>query len=179
MARTPKLTDLQLILLSTAAARDDGNVFPLKDCIAGKAAEVAKAIIALLKRRLVVEHPETVLVRVWREDTGERVGLAITDAGRALVNGGADETGKEDASTETDEQPVAPPQPSSKPQSKSAMVLGLLARPDGATLPELIEATGWLPHTTRAALTGVRKKGHAVERTKRDGVTCYRIATAA
>ena len=52
------------------------------------------------------------------------------------------------------------------------MVIGLLVRGGGATLPELIDATGWLPHTTRAALTGIRKKGHVVERTKRDGVTC-------
>jgi hypothetical protein len=54
-------------------------------------------------------------------------------------------------------------------------VLALLSRPDGATLPELIAATGWLPHTTRAALTGIRKKGHHVARTKRDGATCYRV----
>ena len=30
------------------------------------------------------------------------------------------------------------------------------------TLAELIAATGWLPHTTRAALTGLRKRGYAV-----------------
>ena len=49
----------------------------------------------------------------------------------------------------------------------------------GATLAELVEATGWLPHTTRAALTGFRKKGHVIERSKRSDVTCYRIAAAA
>jgi DNA-binding MarR family transcriptional regulator len=42
----------------------------------------------------------------------------------------------------------------------------LLQREEGATLGELIDATGWLPHTTRAALTGLRKKGHAIEKTK-------------
>ena len=36
-----------------------------------------------------------------------------------------------------------------------------------------------LPHTTRAALTGLRKKGHAVDKFKRDDVTCYRIAAVA
>ena len=64
-------------------------------------------------------------------------------------------------------------------QTKAALVLALLQREDGATLPELIAATGWLPHTTRAALTGLRKKGHAVDKAKRDGVTCYRVAGAA
>ena len=40
----------------------------------------------------------------------------------------------------------------------------------------MVETTGWLPHTTRAALTGLRKKGHAIEKTRRGDVTCYRIA---
>jgi hypothetical protein len=39
----------------------------------------------------------------------------------------------------------------------------------------MVEATGWLPHTTRAALTGLRKKGHAVDRRKRNDVTCYHL----
>ena len=37
---------------------------------------------------------------------------------------------------------------------------------------------GWLPHTTRAALTGLRKKGHAIERFRGDDETRYRIVTA-
>ncbi len=47
----------------------------------------------------------------------------------------------------------------------------------GATLDALIEATGWLPHTTRAALTGLRKRGFVIER-ELDDVrgTFYRIA---
>lgn len=60
--------------------------------------------------------------------------------------------------------------------TKSATILTLLQREDGATLAELIEATSWLPHTTRAALTGLRKRGHTIERGSRDGVTFYRIA---
>jgi DNA-binding MarR family transcriptional regulator len=60
-----------------------------------------------------------------------------------------------------------------KAPTKSAIVLSLLAREQGATLAELIEATDWLPHTTRAALTGLRKKGHAIDRRKRGDATCY------
>jgi Protein of unknown function (DUF3489) len=33
-----------------------------------------------------------------------------------------------------------------------------------ARLPTLIEAIGWLPHTTRAALTGLHKRGYAIAR---------------
>ena len=62
--------------------------------------------------------------------------------------------------------------------TKIALVTDLLQRPDGATLAELVEATGWLPHTTRAALTGLRKKGHSIDKAMRDGATAYLIAAA-
>jgi hypothetical protein len=67
----------------------------------------------------------------------------------------------------------------SRASTKIASVLELLSRADGATLAELIETTGWLPHTTRAALTGLRKKGHVLAKDKRGEVTCYRITEAA
>jgi hypothetical protein len=59
--------------------------------------------------------------------------------------------------------------------TKSATVLAHLRREQGATLAELVGATGWQPHTTRAMLTGLRKKGHAIERRKRDDVSCYHL----
>ena len=74
--------------------------------------------------------------------------------------------------------PPPPLLPSAQPGGKIAAVLALLQRPDGATVAELIEATSWLPHTTRAALTGLKKKGHTVERFKRADTTCYRVVTA-
>jgi Protein of unknown function (DUF3489) len=59
---------------------------------------------------------------------------------------------------------------------KRALLLDLLTRPQGATLDELVAATGWLPHTTRAALTGLRKLGHRLERHPgEDGKRTYRI----
>ena len=71
------------------------------------------------------------------------------------------------------EAPSAPARP-----SKVAAVLDLLRRAEGATLAEMVDATGWLPHTTRAALTGLRKKGHAIAKGKRNDATCYSIAAA-
>ena len=62
-----------------------------------------------------------------------------------------------------------------KTASKIDKVLALLRRPEGATLAEMVEATGWLPHTTRAALTGLKKKGHTIDKSKRDEATCYTI----
>jgi threonine dehydrogenase-like Zn-dependent dehydrogenase len=65
---------------------------------------------------------------------------------------------------------VIPPKP-----QKTEKVLEFLKRTEGATLDDLVEATGWLPHTTRAALTGLKKKGHTIERTKVDGVSRYAV----
>ena len=47
--------------------------------------------------------------------------------------------------------------------SKLALVIDLLRRADGPTIVDLTQATGWLPHTTRA-LTGLRKRGYAMSR---------------
>ena len=64
-------------------------------------------------------------------------------------------------------------------ETKRAHVITLLERASGASLSELIAATGWLPHTTRAALTGLRHKGFVLDRDKRaDGTTIYRISSA-
>jgi hypothetical protein len=61
-----------------------------------------------------------------------------------------------------------------KSVSKQQLVANLLLRDEGATLNEMIAATGWLPHTTRAALTGLKKKGYALSSDKVDGVRTYR-----
>jgi hypothetical protein len=63
--------------------------------------------------------------------------------------------------------------------SKQILIKDLLAREEGATLDEMIAATGWLPHTTRAALTGLRKQGFAVDRNRVEGVTRYRHVASA
>lgn len=65
-----------------------------------------------------------------------------------------------------------------KPPSKIALILGMLQRNDGATLELMVEATGWQAHTTRAALTGLRKKGHAIARSKVGSETRYTITAA-
>lgn len=65
-----------------------------------------------------------------------------------------------------------------KPPSKASLVLEMLQQPAGATIEQMVSATGWLPHTTRAVLTGFKKKGHAVTSDKTDGVRTYRVAAA-
>ena len=60
--------------------------------------------------------------------------------------------------------------------TKTATILKFLRRPKGATIAELRKAVGWKDHSIRAALTGLRKKGHDVQRDKNaKGVTNYHV----
>ena len=63
-------------------------------------------------------------------------------------------------------------------ETKTAQIIKLLSRKAGADLPALQKATGWQPHSVRAALSGLRKAGYTIERManpKPDGQAIYRI----
>ena len=72
----------------------------------------------------------------------------------------------------------AEPAPARGP-TKQAVIIGLLQRQEGATLADFVAVTGWLPHTTRAALTRLRQAGHVLGKTKGETGAVYRIATPA
>lgn len=58
--------------------------------------------------------------------------------------------------------------------NKSGAFEQLLTREGGASLEDLTAATGWQPHSCRAFLTGLRKKGWAIARKQReDGTTIW------
>lgn len=59
-------------------------------------------------------------------------------------------------------EPVPAPTPATSvptvPQSKQAIILDLLKHPQGATVDELMQATGWQRHSVYGTLSGVVKK---------------------
>lgn len=64
------------------------------------------------------------------------------------------------------------------PATKREVIIGLLQRRKGASLVDLTAATGWQPHSVRAALTGLRKQNVRVDRTNdKHGGSVYRIVT--
>lgn len=168
-----KLSDVQLVLLASAAQRADGSLLPPPDSLGDQGLRIARTIRALLKHALVAEAATADCNRAWRQDGERPIGVFITDAGRAAI--GAEPAAR--AAPERSASPVDVAKP--KPPSKAAQVIALLRREQGATLDELVAATGWLPHTTRAGLTGLRKKGHVLDKSKRADATCYTIRVAA
>ncbi|MGA0598826.1 DUF3489 domain-containing protein [Enterovirga sp. CN4-39] len=108
----------------------------------------------------------------------ERDGLIrVGDGGHALTPAGYRAVGlrpprQKRVNGETDATP--------RPATKQTMILDLLRRGEGASIGELMDATGWLPHTTRAALSRLRSAGTALTRsTRADGTGTYRIAVTA
>ena len=73
----------------------------------------------------------------------------------------------------------AAPATSARGEPKTDKVLALLRRDGGASISEISEATKWLPHTVRAMLTGLRKKGFSLGKAKVEGTTRYSIAKEA
>jgi hypothetical protein len=78
----------------------------------------------------------------------------------------------------TEETAITEPAPKPEP-SKSDMVKKLLSRKTGATIEELGAATNWQPHSVRAFLSGLRKKGATITREeRRNGAKAYLFVKA-
>jgi Protein of unknown function (DUF3489) len=179
-----KLTDAQLVLLGAAAQRKDLCLVAPPTLRGATAQKVASKLISA---GLVKEVKAKASDPVWRrgQESGASYALKLTTAGvKAIAVDEASEP--EDAGGEShalanrdqaailskldakdarlseamEPGPVRPSAP--RGGSKLARVIALLERDHGATIEELISAMGWLAHTTRAALTGLRKRGYAV-----------------
>jgi hypothetical protein len=179
-----KLTDAQQAMLLTAAGREDGAAsIPAKTSRAG-ATKIAASLIA---RKLMREMKAKAGAPAWRTDeNGRSFSLIITRSGRKAVeesdsSGGDDRIGKLQGASERDRRDGDTPDANSpRAGTKQSLLVRMLSSEQGATLDALVDATGWLPHTTRAALTGLRKKGYGIERFRMggEGASAYRIVAA-
>ncbi|MGE4431064.1 MAG: DUF3489 domain-containing protein [Sphingobium sp.] len=78
--------------------------------------------------------------------------------------------------TDTANTPIIEPAATRHVQTKTAIVRKMLERTKGATLAEIMKATCWQPHSARAFMTGLRKKGTLLVRECRpNGDSCWRI----
>jgi len=190
-----KLTDTRLIVLSAAAARDDGVAVVAAKMSSAAASKVGASLVT---RKLVREARSKPGMPVWRRgEDGRPISLIITRAGRDAIGVEEDapaeaqrpsneRTKEKEALTvekrprdrSADKESIVDGATSPRAGTKQALVVEMLCAKKGATLNGLAEATGWLPHTTRAALTGLRKRGFSIERSREDGSnSIYRIVS--
>jgi hypothetical protein len=194
-----KLTDTQIVMLSDAAQRDDRCLVAPRNLKGGAAQKVAAKLI---DGGLVKEIKAKPGASVWRQDeqTGVSFALKLTVAGvRAIAidSRSASDDRRNDSGervqvaaanleiihqTNAEVPTIDAARPSAPREgTKLARVLELLQRDCGATVEELITATNWLPHTTRAALTRLRKRGCSVtiDRSDKERGSTYRARSDA
>ncbi len=192
MTSPAKLTDTQLAILSAASQRGDRCLIAPSTLKGGAAQRVAAKLVTV---GLVREIKAKAGMEVWRRDleTGQAYSLKLTVAGLKAIAGdvcssqSVPSTGVPDGASEAKTganvaaaQRATTPRAGTAPRqgTKIARVVELLQRDQGANLDELIAATGWLPHTARAALTGLRHRGYDVrlERGGNGHASVYRAA---
>jgi Protein of unknown function (DUF3489) len=184
-----KLTDAQRIVLSGAARRNDAAA-TLPERMTERAGQ--KLAMTLIAKGLVREVRAKAGMPVWRRNEAARAALIVTKLGRAVIKGGDDRQDEGPPADGRTTSAIASADPSNiaalsqseltipRQGSKLAEVMALLGRKQGVAIEELTSVTGWLRHTTRAALTGLRKRGYAIERSRSEqGSSVYRIVVAA
>jgi len=159
-----KLTETQTIILSAGAQRPENIALPLPRGLAGAAAKMA--VTKMIEHGWLLEVDANLRRNepLWRE-TGDGHGttLVVTDAGllaigiepvavKAVVTIGKHAT-----------EAPAPKVPVIREGTKQATLIAMLRRSDGATIEEIMAATGWLGHTVRGAMAGALKKKLGLE----------------
>ncbi len=159
---TTQLTATQQAILAHAHQHTAGRIEWFPENIKGGARQ--KVLDGLFNRALITKSASDWLIAAEGYD-------ALGVPRKGAINAPA---------VEITAEPANPKTPRTRENSKQAQMIELLKRPDGATLNQLIEATGWQIHTVRGAMAGALKKklGLNIESEKTDGQERkYRITT--
>jgi hypothetical protein len=183
-----KLSDTQAVILSAAAQRDDGAVLPLPETLRIKGGAVAKVLGSLKAKGLIEHRgtprgddpPPLRITRAGLQTIGVETehdapeaatpgdtGPTSADAGAQNIGpgpvSGADSAAtpaRSKAKAKTAKQGKAAPAEKLTPRAgtKQALLIDLLRRPEGATVEQIAQVTGWQKHTIRGAISGALKK---------------------
>lgn len=176
------LTDTQLVILSAAGARDSGLVLPLPKSVRVNRGTQTIVLRGLLTKELIALRPAQPDEEVWESHAdGSHSTLVITGAGLTAVGIAPDAGGS--ATTPSSSNGAAGPgarRSKGAPAARSRTVttkaakaatpaepgkdtklgslITALRRKKGATIDDLMEATGWQAHSVRGAISGALKK---------------------
>jgi hypothetical protein len=125
------------------------------------------------------------LVQLWNSLPGMRLvqrfedkDIAVARLWRALQQPAPQHQLREPSPTAAKRKLRRTPPSLPRPNSKAAEILSLLGRPEGATVQELMAATGWQAHSVRGFLSRnlVKKRKLKLGSLQRDGQHAYRLA---
>lgn len=164
---TTQLSPSQQLILKHAAQGTEGKLLWFPDNIKGGARK--KVLDSMFNRALITPLGDDWFVAAEGYDALGLPRPAPTTVAKldAII-----------ANAEAAQQ-VDAPKPRTRDNSKQATVIGMLKRPEGATISQICEATGWQAHTVRGTFAGAFKKklGMNIISTKdRGGERTYRIA---
>ena len=193
-----KIDDTQRVILAAAGARESGLVLPLSKSLKLSLKGATPILATMLESALVSERPVSEGQPVWRTDDDlGKLTLVVTDHGLRAVgiqpetSSAVDESkssrhataGKRRAKPKASLKPKSEKTiPSSKPSgggSKLRKLVAALRSKKGATIDDMMKATGWQAHSVRGAISGALKKkqGFNILSTVTDGRgRVYRIA---
>lgn len=134
-----QLTNTQRTLLEAAARHPQKKLVVFPDNLKGGAR--IKVLTALLNAKLIEASTEEAGVFVTTTDGLQAIGITTQSTTPISVQAARTTRGG----------------------TKQAILIELLKRPEGATLPQMTEATGWQVHTVRGAMAGALKKKLGLE----------------
>lgn len=126
-----KLTDTQALILNTAIQSSGGQLSWFPDNLKGGARN--KVLGSLLRQGLIQIDGESHRVT---DLAYEALGLAVPPASAEPIKAA----------------------PRTRENTKQAQIIAMLQRPEGATISQIVEATGWQSHTVRGTFAGAFKK---------------------
>ena len=126
-----KLTNTQTLILNTAIQSSGGQLSWFPDNLKGGARN--KVLGSLLRQGLIQIDGESHRVT---DLASAALGLTVPPASAEPIK----------AALRTRE------------NTKQAQIIAMLQRPEGATISQIVEVTGWQPHTVRGTLAGAFKK---------------------
>jgi hypothetical protein len=147
-----ELSTAQRTILTSAAKSPDTEIRQFMQHIKSPAIQ-DKMITALLRKKMLTVQGAEAVGNHYKFDKNTK--FVISQEGLNVINGSAEGAPVTPCNTEKHD---VTPSNEPKRETKQSVIINLLSREEGTTLTELIDATGWKPHSVRGHLSNLRKK---------------------
>lgn len=163
------LSSTQEAILTEANTRSDGKVLPFPSSASHVRGGAATKVLTTLVEKGFIEE--------IAGEEGEK-NYTITATGRDVIGVKPESEKTVIPEHEADEEASVTQKSSKPPSGKLGQIVDLMQRPEGATVQEMMDATGWQKHSARGAISGQlkKKRGYVIDKSMNgDGEIIYKI----